>query len=269
MKKFYLVLITFSVLLVSCSKYQRILKGSDMNLKYETAEKYYLKEEYYRALQLLDELMVAYRGTEKGEKVYYYYAYCNYYIHDYVMAGYHFNNFLTTYPNSKYAEEVQFMYAYCFYLDSPVASLDQTNSLDAIDKFQLFINRYPKSEKVAQANSLIDELRMKLETKAFNNAKLYYRTENYKAAITALQNVLNDFPATVFKEEIYYLLFRSSYLYAVNSVESKQLERYRDAKEFYLKLVDAFPQSKYLQDAEKAYLNTLAQIKKRDSLSIN
>jgi outer membrane protein assembly factor BamD len=263
------MLITSSLLFSSCSKYQRVLKGSDMNLKFETAEKYYLKEDYYRALQLLDELIVAFRGTEKGEKVYYYYAYSNYHIGDYVMASYHFNNFLTTYPNSKYSEEVQFMYAYCFYLDSPVASLDQTNSLDAIDKFQLFINRYPKSEKVVQANSLIDELRMKLETKAFNNAKLYYRTENYKAAITSFQNVLNDFPATIFKEEIYYLIFRSAYLYAFNSIPSKQLERYKDAKEYYLKLVDTFPQSSYLQDAEKSYNNVQQQIGKLDPVTIN
>ncbi|MEP7262845.1 MAG: outer membrane protein assembly factor BamD [Bacteroidota bacterium] len=269
MKTISLMLITTVILFTSCSNYQRVLKGSDMNLKFETAEKYYQKEEYYRALQLLEELMVVYRGTEKGEKVYYYYAYCNYHIGDFVMASYHFNNFLLTYPNSTYSEEVQFQYAYCYYLDSPVPSLDQTSSIDAIDKFQLFVNRYPKSEKVEQANNLIDELRLKLEIKAFNNAKLYYKTENYKAAITALQNVVVQFPAAIFKEEIYYLVFRSSYLYAINSVDSKLLQRLKDARENYLRLVDAFPQSKYLQDAERAYNNVTEELKKRDPVSLN
>ena len=54
------------------------------------------------------------------------------------MAAYQFNNFVSSYPNSKYAEEMQFMYAFCYYKDSPTPSLDQTNTLDAIEKFQLF-----------------------------------------------------------------------------------------------------------------------------------
>lgn len=269
MKSLYVLLISTAILFTSCSKYQQVLKGTDMNKKFEYAEKYYQKEEYFRALQLLEELMVAFRGTEKGEKVYYYYAYSNYHIGDYVMASYYFNNFLTTYPNSKFSEEVQYMYAYCYYLESPVSSLDQANSIDAIEKFQLFVNRYPSSPKVADANNMIDELRLKLEAKAFNNAKLYYKTENYKAAVTALQNVLIDFPATIYKEEVLYLVFRSSYLYATNSVQSKMVARLKEAKENYLRLVDAFPQSEFLKDAEKSYSEINQELKKLDPISVN
>ena len=269
MKKILFVLLSSAFLLTSCSKFQRVLKSSDMNLKYETAEKYYEKKDYFRALQLLEELMTVYRGTVRGEQVYYYYAYSNFYIRDYIMASYHFNNFLASYPTSKYAEEIQYMYAYCFYLDSPISSLDQTNSFDAIDKFQLFINRYPGSPRVADANKLIDELRMKLETKQFANAKLYYKTEHYKAAVSALQNVLIDFPASVFKEEVLYLIFKSSYFYANNSIESKQLIRLKDARENYLKLVDSFPQSKYLDDAERQYGKVESEIKSHESAALN
>ncbi len=257
------------MMLASCSNYQKILKGNDMNRKFEEAEKYFKKEDYFRSLQLLEELMVVYRGTERGEKVFYYYAYCNYYTGDYVMASYHFNNFLMTYPNSSYSEEVQYMYAYCSYLESPVSSLDQTSSVEAIEKFQLFINRYPQSPRVAEANNLIDELRMKLETKAFNNARLYYRTENYKAAVSALQNVLIDYPATVYKEEILFLTFKSAYLYAEGSIEGKQLQRMKDAKEHYLKLIDSYPESQYVKEAERIYNNLLDDIRKKDPVSLN
>ena len=219
MKKYFALLIAVSMIFISCSKYQRVLKGSDMEKKYEYAEKYFKKKKYFKALELLEELISVYKGTTKGEQTYYYYAYSNYYTADYAMAAYTFNSFVQTYPNSKYAEEMQYMHAYCYYLDSPIPSLDQTNTLDAIEKFQLFINKYPKSERVEESNRLIDELRFKIETKTFNNAKLYYKTENYKAAITALQNVLTDFPATVYKEEVLYLSFKSSYYYAINSID--------------------------------------------------
>ena len=183
----HLLLIVISLLLLnSCSKFQHHMKSTDMEAKYEAAVKYYEKKDYYHALQLFEELISVYRGTSKAEKSYYYYVYCTYYVDDFTMAAYHFNNFVQSYPSSTYAEEMQYMYAYCYYLDSPVSSLDQTSTYDAIDKFQLFINKFPNSKKVEESNKYIDELRLKLEVKSFDNAKLYYRTENYKAAVVAL-----------------------------------------------------------------------------------
>ncbi len=263
MKKYFALLISVAMIFISCSKYQRVLKGTDMEKKYAYAEKYFQKKDYYRALQLLEELISVYKGTTKGEQTYYYYTYSNYYTGDYAMAAYHFNNFVQTYPNSKYAEEMQFMHAYCYYLDSPIPSLDQTNTLDAIEKFQLFINKYPKSTRVEESNRLIDELRYKIETKAFINAKLYYKTENYKAAIVAFENVLKDFPSTTYREEALFLALKSSYIYAQKSVENKQAERYKLAQENYFKLIDAYPQSKYLRDAEKIYTGTQAALKEK------
>ncbi len=272
MKKYFALLIAVSMIFISCSKYQRVLKGSDMEKKYVYAEKYFKKKKYFKALELLEELVSVYKGTTKGEQTYYYYAYCNYNTGDYAMAAYTFNSFVQTYPNSKYAEEMQYMHAYCYYLDSPIPSLDQTNTLDAIEKFQLFINKYPKSERVQESNRLIDELRFKIETKTFNNAKLYYKTENYKAAIVAFENLQKDFPSTSYKEDALFLELKASYTYAQKSVEYKQTERYKAAEENYLKLIDAFPQSKYLHDAEKIYNGVLYALKVRkakDAVSAN
>jgi len=252
MKKFLAVIVTV-LLFSSCSKFQHLMKSTDMEAKYNAAVKYYDKKDYYHALQLFEELISVYKARKRAEQSYYYYSYCTYKVDDYQTAAYHFNNFIQTFPNSKHAEEIQFMYAYCYYLDSPIPSLDQTSTRDAIDKFQIFINRYPQGEKVAEANKLIDELRMKLETKAFNNAKLYYRTENYKASVVAFENLLKDFPATVYKEEALFISLRSQYIYANNSVETKRAERLKTTLELYYKLVDNFPQSRYLRDAEKIF----------------
>ena len=251
--KYILCLLCSIMLVSSCSKYQKLVKSSDMEAKYKAAVNYYDKKDYYHALQLFEELITVFRGTARAEQSYYYYAFCTYNVDDYPMAAYQFNNFVSSYPNSKYAEEMQFMYAFCFYKDSPTSSLDQTNTLDAIEKFQLFTNKFPKSDRVAEANKLIDELRMKLERKAFDNARLYYRTENYKAAIYSFENFLKDFPGSDNKEESLYLSLRSAYLYANNSVEAKKGERFKSTIEQYYKLIDSFPQSRYLRDAERLY----------------
>jgi len=248
-----LLIIFILVSISSCSKFQQHMKSTDMEAKYKAAVNYYEKKDYYHALQLFEELISVYRGTSKAEMSYFYYTYCTYYVDDFTMAAYHFNNFVQSYPNSSHAEEMQYMYAYCFYLDSPISSLDQSSTIEAVDKFQIFINKFPQSAKVEEANKKIDELRLKLEEKTFNNAKLYYKTENYKAAVVAFANLLKDYPYTKFREESMYLSLRASYNYAMNSIDSKRLERLKAAQEEYYNLVDNFAQSRYLRDAERLF----------------
>ena len=163
-------------MLVSCSEYQRVMKGKDYDAKYDLAVKYFNKKNYYKAFPLFEELMTIYRGTTQAEKVYYYYAYCNYHSGDYESAAYDFDNFVRTFPASPFAEECAYMHAYCYYQDSPVYSLDQTSTVKAIAKLQLFADRYPRSSRLEKCNEIIDALRYKLETKEFENAKLYYGT---------------------------------------------------------------------------------------------
>jgi len=253
-----IILFVFSIIVLSsCSEFQKLLKSTDYDLKYEKALEYYAEEDYYRSLSLLEELVSLYRGTKKAETIAYHYAYCHYHQRDYILAGYHFKNFAQTYPNSEFTEECEFLSAYCFYLNSPKYSLDQTNTLRAIEAFQLFINKYPNSERKNEANDLIEKLRAKLEMKSFENAKLYHDLEYYNSAIVALQNSLKEFPDTEYREELLYLILKSQFLYAENSIESKQKERYEKAMDYYYALIDAFPNGKFLKDAEQIYDKTV------------
>ncbi len=245
----YIALLAVAIFLTSCSKFNRIQKSGDMNLKYNAAIKYYENKKYYQALQLLEELIVVFKGTDKAENAYYYYCLSYFYTGDYTSAAYHFNNFAQTFPLSTRAEEASFYNAYCYYLDSSPSSLDQESSYDAIKQFQLFINRFPQSTRIAECNKLIDELRAKLEVKAYDIAKLYYKTEEYKSAIVALGNVIKDFPATKYQEECLFLMLKSAYLYAGNSIDTKKEERYKATLEHYSKLAETFPTSEYLKEA--------------------
>ena len=142
-----------------------------------------------------------------------------------MIASYRFKLFVLTYPNSKHCEELSFMAAYCYYLESPSATLDKTNTLKAIEELQLFVDEYPNSERIKQCNELMDELIDKVHTKSFKIAKLYYDIQEYKAAITALNNLLLDFPTIENKAEIQYLILNANYQLAVNSVSGKKEER--------------------------------------------
>jgi outer membrane protein assembly factor BamD len=259
LKKQVIILSTFLLFLVGCSKYQRLLKSDDYNAKYEAALDLYEKGKYERALPLLEELTPLFRGTDRAEKVYYYYCYTNYNLDFLHEAAYHFKKFSTTFPSSKHAEESLFMSGYCKYLLSPIPSLDPTDTYDAINELQLFANTFPQNNLLDSTNQLMDKLRSKLEDKSFNNAKQYYQIYDYKAAIIALNNTLREFPDTKYSEEIALLLLKSNYYLAANSVKEKKLQRFDDTIEAYLNFVDSYKESKYLKEAESLHNKALEQ----------
>lgn len=245
------LLLILSIGLFSCkSKFEKLKASSDNSKKYQEGIKYYNKKDYSHALALFDDLVQRYRGRAEAEELFYDYAYANYKLKDYTSAGYHFKNFADTYPNSSRAEECRYMSAYCAYLESPNSTLDQTNTLLSIDKLQLFINLYPKRDRVAEASKLIQNLRDRLETKSYNNSKLYLTIGDYKSAVIAFRNTLRDFPDTKYAEEMEFLSIQAQYLYARNSLETKQEERYQEGVTAYNEFAEKYPSSQYLKQAE-------------------
>ncbi|MEI7597041.1 MAG: outer membrane protein assembly factor BamD [Bacteroidota bacterium] len=263
-KSFYKIIVfsLIGAMAISCSSYEKLLKSSDNEKKYEMALKYYEKKDYFRSIQLLDELTTVFRGTDKAEKVYYYYAYSYYGQENYLMANYNFKLFAKTFPSSDKAEEALYMCAYCYYMDSPEYSLDATSTYKAINELQLFINTYPKSTRVAECNKLIDDLRAKLELKSYENAQLYFQTKEYKAAIVCFNNLIKDFPDTKYREEVLFLIFKSAYYFESNSVDSKKAERIKSAVSAYKEFVSKYPQSAYIKEANSMYSNLEQEITK-------
>ena len=267
-KKAYSAITILSIMLVfaGCSKYQRILKSNDFEKKFEMAKAYYDNGKYQKAFPLFEELITVFRGTSKAEDVYYYYAYSNYKLGDFMLAGYHFDNFVRTFPRSDRAEDAQFMNAKCYFLDSSEPSLDQASTTKAIDELQLFINKYPESPKVDECNDLMDRLRFKLETKAYNGAKLYYRLGEYKAAIFALRNTLAEFPDTRHREEISFMIVRSSYLLADNSIEEKKIERFEQALRECDDFIERHPRSSDVENAKSIKEDSKKELEKIKNL---
>lgn len=262
--KFLILIVLTLSLFSSCDNYQRLLKSNNLDLKLERAKEYYNEGNYYKALPLFEELLSAYRGRPELEDIYYYYSYSHYGQGDYLIAAYNFKNFLSSFPTSKYAEDAQFMNAYSYYQLSPNPKLDQSNTLRAIDAFQLFINKYPGSAKVAEANELIAKMRRTMERKAFSGAMLYYDMEQYQAAAIAFENLLQDYPDTPESELVNLYIVKSYYDYARKSIESKQEERFRSAVEASKEFFNRYPESKFKKEVENINAAALQALNKSD-----
>jgi len=230
----------------SCSKYQKLLKSDNFDIKYETAVEYYNDSKYTRALNLFEDILSEFKGSSKSEDIYYYYTYSLYHLGDYTNAAFHFRNFSNTFFSSNKAEEMAFMSAKCYYLDASPAYYDQSNTFSAITQLELFVSNYPNSPNVLEAQDLINKLNLILEEKAFNIAESYYKTGKYTAAIYAFNYFIENYPNSNFLEDVFYYQTKSYFELAKNSVEEKKDLR---TKEFIFAYQDfslTYPNSKYL-----------------------
>jgi outer membrane protein assembly factor BamD len=250
-----LMMVTF-LLLVGCGEYEQILKSRDYPVKYEKAIEYYNAEEFVKSATLLDQVANIYRGTTKADTVKYYQAMSYYGQRDYILAGHYFNELAMTYTGSAFVEEAEYMTAFCYYQMSPRSSLDQEATFKSINALRMYIAKYPASDKVPDAQALIAELSDKLVEKSYNSAKLYYDLGYYKSAIIALRNSLEQYPETQYREELLYLILRSSYLLADNCIESQKTERLQSTVDEYLSFKSEFPDSKYDKEAERMFRST-------------
>ncbi len=246
-----ILLMTLLLLVSSCSSTEKILRSADANLKYTKALEWYNKGAYYKAIPVFEELMGLYKGTKTTEEVYYYYCMAQYKQGNYVLSAFHFKNYVTKHPLSQYTEECLYMHAESYAKQSPKANLDQTETYKAIDAYQVFINQYPMSERVAYCNDKIDEMRLKLETKALKAAALYYKTENYRAAAFSYKNLLIDYPDIDGPEEIQYKVVKSFFKYAEQSIVTKQQERYEEAIKYANTFISRYENSEFSESVKE------------------
>lgn len=249
-----------AVVLWSCSSYNKLLKNGDNGQKKAAALEYYDKKDYIKSVALLEEVMPYYKLTAEGSQLYFTFCTAHYRMGDYYLAGHYFKRFIRQYPGDKYIEEATFLSALCAVNSSPHYKLDQTETLNALDELQIFIDLYPESSRVDTCNHIMDDLRKKLEKKQFENAQLYFKTEQYRAAVVALEGMLEKYPSSTYREEVLYLTTKSRYLLAVNSITAKKEERLKATLESYRNFVDAFPASSWKKEMKAIQLETERQL---------
>ena len=257
-----LYLFAMSVLLYSCSGFERIRKSSDVNYKLTRANEYYEKKDYQHAYMLFRELLPIMKSTRNYEALFYKYAYSLYYLKDYVEASYYFKSFSQYFPTSNLAEECEYMSALSLFKYSPKYTLDQTNTTKSLEALQSFVVNHPKSPKAVEAQKYIDASKEKLEKKQASAARLYYDIGQFKAATVTYKSTMRKYPESKHADEYLYMIMKANYKYAKASVASKQEERYADALAAYRELKDTYPESSFMEDAEKLYTETNNNVNK-------
>ncbi|GAB1309566.1 outer membrane protein assembly factor BamD [Urechidicola sp. KH5] len=250
MKRIGMLLITV-LLISSCGEYSKVLNKGTIEEQYKMAAEMYDAKKYNKAISLFDKITPGYRGKPQMERIQFMISDAHYQTKQYSLSAYYFDRFTKNYPKSTKREEAAFLAAHSYYLDSPVYSLDQAATNDALLALQKYIDTYPNSNRIEEANLLVKDLRYKLEKKAFETAKQFYHIEDYTAAITAFDNLISDYLGTTFREEAMFLKFKASHDLALKSVFSKKEERLKAAESAYDRLKRNYPESSYFKEGDK------------------
>lgn len=211
----------------------------------------YAKKKYEKAIPLYEQLLTVLKGQQNVDDIYYKYANSHYLNGSYELASFYLRSFYNTYPASSHAEQAAFDEAMCYLKQSPRYSLEQTSTQKAIDAFAGFVNKYPKSTMMSQANDKVDELRAKLRKKSYESAYLYYKIGQYHAAAIAFENFLVDYPEYENAEKLNFLIVKSLKKFAEGSYSEKQEERIKEEKAAYESFKSKYPNSQYMAELEK------------------
>lgn len=249
LRNFFFLFLILAV--ASCkTEFEKIRTSNDPERIFAQANTFYEAKDYQKSQTLYELVIPYYRGKTEAEELFYRFSYTHYYLKQYILASHYFKSFTTTYYNSDYREEALFMSAYSTYQLSPNSKLDQTYSLEAIESFQTFVNTYPNSDRVETCNELIDKMRLKMEEKAYQQGILYYNLKQHIAAIKSMETMLQDYPESKKAEEIRFLIIKSSYDLAENSVYEKKLERFEKVIINHETFKRKYPKSRYNREAK-------------------
>ena len=244
------------VLITSCGPYQRAKKSQNWEVRYKAGMGYYEEKKYAKASVLLETVIYISKGSEEGEKAMWAYANALYFQKKYILSAFHFKEFAQIYANSQHHEEATFLQARALYLSTNPYNLDAYPTFEAISATQAFLDLYPASTRRDEAQTMINELQVKLEKKAFAQVKLYFRMDYYTATITSARSFEQDYPDSRYVDESRYMKILSYYRLARKSTPQKKKERYEKVVSLYQDLVDRVPQSAFLKPLEEPYLNS-------------
>ncbi|MDP4278704.1 MAG: outer membrane protein assembly factor BamD [Bacteroidota bacterium] len=264
MKLRFLCTVLIGSLLVSCSDYQKLLKSTDYELKWTKANEYYEQKKYQRVIDLLEELQAIHKGTDRAEQTLYMLANSYYNRKDYVSAGHYFDTYVKTYPKGVFTEDCRYLSGKAAYLNSPDPRLSQDETFKAINLLNSFLEYFPDTDKKDEVTKMLSELQDKLVYKELMNSRLYYNLgnylgyNNYLSCIVTASNALQDYPVSKYREDLAFLVLKSRFVLATQSVDELRQDRYRATVDEYYSFINEFPDSKYKKDAD----NMLKEAKK-------
>jgi outer membrane protein assembly factor BamD len=227
---------------------------------FERGRRSFERGRYSRAIEQLQSVFEYGRAHEWADDTQFLLAESYFMTEQYLLSATEYDRFAQLYPSDERTEEAEYKRALSYYRLSPPYQLDQSDTERAISNLRLFVGKYPQSERSADIGRMIDELLEKLARKRVEAARMYARQKQFLAAALTYESVLADYPNTEWADDALLEAMQAYLAYAEASIAARKAERISKAIDAYNQLVQLFPGSELLKEAEAIYDDAARQL---------
>ncbi|MDE2362341.1 MAG: outer membrane protein assembly factor BamD [Hyphomicrobiales bacterium] len=188
-------------------KYQtKLLKDTPADQLYDTGLVRLQKHDYDGAGKDFGELEKQYPNSNWSQKGLLMQTYSQYTEGKYDDAVATANHYIGLYPSAKDTPYVYYLAGMSYYNQIPEADKDQERAEKALIVFSQLVEKFPKSEYVADAKYKIQVAKDQLAGREMKVGRFYLQSANYTAAINRFREVLAKYQSTRHTEEALYRL---------------------------------------------------------------
>ncbi len=175
----------------------------DFETRFNKGKEYLEKKKYVQAQEEFNYVVLSGSHTEWGDDAMFYLGESYFKNKEYLLAISEFDRLTRRMMFSPYVEKARWRICQSYYEESPEYYLDQTNTQKAIEKIQEFLDDYPDSEYIDEANEMMIKLRNKLGRKVYETGILYIKLGVYDSAINSFEDVLKSYYDTDYVPQSY------------------------------------------------------------------
>ena len=180
------------VLLTSCAR-KDVQIEEDLSIEFEKAMKYFNSDKYSRAKDKFDYIIMADPGSKLANKSLYYLAESMFQIEEYTEASTVYDRYVRFSPDYTKIESARYRICECAINLSNSYQRDQSQTQDALEQLQMYIEDFPGSDRIKDAEEAIELLRLKLAQKDYETGRIYLKLEEYESALIYFQSVLSEY----------------------------------------------------------------------------
>ncbi len=190
MKKLITLIMITAIVLTACSRH-KVRTGLPTEKKMELANQYYENNDYRKAIDYYTEVVFERRSVHTplaqfrlGESFFH--------LGNYADAIFEYRELLRLFQEFRKNNIAYFRIGQAYFKQSRDPHYCQQETRDAINTFEVFVDRFPFDEKRSEALEYIEKAEYKLLEKKFHNGYIYYKLFDYSAALLYFNEIIAE-----------------------------------------------------------------------------
>ena len=189
------------MVLITCCAKKDVHLEEDLSPRFEKAMGYFDKGKYTRSKDEFDYIIMANPGSKIANESQYYMAESMFQIEEYDEASIAFDRYVRFSPDYSKIEKARYRICECAINLSNSYQREQSQTHRALEQLQMFIEDFPASDLINDAEDAMLALRLKLAQKDYEVGRMYLKLEEYDSALIYFRSVLNHYYDTSFSDD--------------------------------------------------------------------